>query len=585
MCGIFCSISAKSHVDPSPEHLALLRQRGPDSAGRVATTFESAPTADSPEDAGRACLTFVSTVLSLRGAETVTQPHQAEDHSATLCWNGEAWSIDGQTTTGNDTVTVFDLVTSALADVDHSEADAGSGLRAVADRMASVAGPYAFVYYNAVNGRLYLGRDFLGRRSLLWSVGPRGELLISSVAPASSANAWTKIDADGTYCIALDAQGTLATSDVVSWGHYRVFKLPYRTADDKTSGDITSVIPLLSLNKQVPTKPSSLTEKSNAVAQLESLLRESLRLRVSSIPEPPRIESGPKLPRAKLAILFSGGLDCTVLARLAHDLLPLSEPIDLLNVAFENPRIHAKIDTTIEPAAAFESCPDRITGRSSYAELERICLGRSWRFVAIDIPYTETNEHHDRVRALMHPHNTEMDLSIAYALYFASRGAGHVDDKPYTTTSRVLLSGLGADELFAGYMRHATAYSRRGFAGLLDELDLDIGRLGKRNLGRDDRVISAWGREARFPFLDEKLVAWSLAAPVCDKCGFGEADDHIEQLGDGSTSLELGKKVLRCLAWRLGMHHVAAEKKRAIQFGARTAKMTTGKTKGTTSLS
>ena len=42
---------------------------------------------------------------------------------------------------------------------------------------------------------------------------------------------------------------------------------------------------------------------------------------------------------ARVAILFSGGLDCTVLACIMHTILPLSQPIDLLNVAFENPRI------------------------------------------------------------------------------------------------------------------------------------------------------------------------------------------------------------------------------------------------------
>ena len=35
--------------------------------------------------------------------------------------------------------------------------------------------------------------------------------------------------------------------------------------------------------------------------------------------------------------------------------------------------------------------------------------------------------------------------------------------------------------------------------------------------------------------------------------------------------------LLRMAAWRLGMKGVAAEKKRAIQFGARTAKMEVGK--------
>jgi hypothetical protein len=37
---------------------------------------------------------------------------------------------------------------------------------------------------------------------------------------------------------------------------------------------------------------------------------------------------------AKLAILFSGGIDSSVLAVLADRILPINEPIDLLNVAF-----------------------------------------------------------------------------------------------------------------------------------------------------------------------------------------------------------------------------------------------------------
>jgi hypothetical protein len=41
---------------------------------------------------------------------------------------------------------------------------------------------------------------------------------------------------------------------------------------------------------------------------------------------------------ARLAVLFSGGIDCTILALLADKYIPLDEPIDLLNVGFENPR-------------------------------------------------------------------------------------------------------------------------------------------------------------------------------------------------------------------------------------------------------
>lgn len=324
------------------------------------------------------------------------------------------------------------------------------------------------------------------------------------------------------------------------------------------------MIPRLLLNRETASAPSPITDQSPSVLALESLLRDSLSARVLDIPELPTVAATPSR-RAKLAILFSGGLDCTVLARVSHDLVPAEEPIDLLNVAFQNPRVHKSTGE-----ASYELCPDRITGRAAFAELCQVCLGRDWRLVAIDVPYSEFQDHRQQVITLMHPHNTEMDLSIACALYFAARGVGHVYDdsqnrsQPYESSARVLLSGLGADELFAGYTRHATAFKRSGIAGLLDELDLDVGRLGKRNLGRDDRAISHWGREARFPFLDEDLVRWALALPVMEKCDFGVDPSSVEQSEDSCGSIEPGKKVLRCLAWKLGMRHVAREKKRAV---------------------
>ena len=149
-----------------------------------------------------------------------------------------------------------------------------------------------------------------------------------------------------------------------------------------------------------------------------------------------------------IAILYSGGLDCSVLARLAHDFVPKEQRIDLLNVAFENPRrnqsgsLAPNISNANPPLSIFETCPDRLTGRMSFQELAAVCPSRSWNFVAIDVPYAQAASHREIVMKLMSPHNTEMDLSICLALYFASRGqgtTGHCDSKGhYQTPAKVL---------------------------------------------------------------------------------------------------------------------------------------------------
>ena len=351
-----------------------------------------------------------------------------------------------------------------------------------------------------------------------------------------------------------------------------------------------------------PIYPPTIRTSSVVVDELEKYLRTSLHLRVNSIPHQPSQASC----QPRLAVLFSGGLDCALLTRLLHDIVPTSEEIDLLNVAFENPRVvqaaSQRRASNCTWQSPFSLCPDRQTGLSSFAELRRVCHTRRWRFISINIPHFEFLQHRSQIVSLMQPHNTEMDLSIACALYFAARARGTICDETensnfdYETSARILFSGLGADELFGGYTRHATAFKYRGYDGLVNELEKDYLRLSERNLGRDDRVMSHWSKEVRYPYLDESFISWVLKLPVWEKCGFQESKaiyplkDSIEDESDGQSAaeasqsaseLEPGKKLLRVLAWRLGLKSAASEKKRAIQFGARTAKMETGKVLGT----
>lgn len=57
-----------------------------------------------------------------------------------------------------------------------------------------------------------------------------------------------------------------------------------------------------------------------------------------------------------------------------------------------------------------------------------------------------------------------MDFNIAMVLKFASEGKGlrWPDLEEIETSSRILISGLGADELFSGYSRYRVAFLRSG---------------------------------------------------------------------------------------------------------------------------
>lgn len=100
-----------------------------------------------------------------------------------------------------------------------------------------------------------------------------------------------------------------------------------------------------------------------------------------------------------------------------------------------------------------------------------------------------------------------------------------------TSQTKILLSGVGADEQMAGYGRHRTTYQCNGYDALQEELQMEVGRLWIRNLGRDDRCLSDHGKEARFPYLDEDLVAFLEAISVDQKCNLdlppGEGDKLI----------------------------------------------------------
>lgn len=93
--------------------------------------------------------------------------------------------------------------------------------------------------------------------------------------------------------------------------------------------------------------------------------------------------------------------------------------------------------------------------------------------------------------------------------------------------AEILLSGVGADEQMASYGRHKTTYQRGGYNALRAELQMEVVRLWTRNLGRDDRCLSNHGKECRFPYLDEDVMAYLDFLLLEMKC------DMTRPLGEG----------------------------------------------------
>lgn len=198
MCGIFFSLSTANSIHPTQETCSLLQKRGPDSV--------QTHTVQRDIKAVSCYLTFISTVLSLRGDHVYPQPLVDSATQSVLCWNGEAWKIGEQRVQGNDTKRVFALFLQAVALA--MDCDRKHAVYRLADAVASISGPFSFVFYDAVNSNLFFSRDCLGRRSLLQGFDDDGNLKICSLCDSSASMCFDEVGTDGVYTIDLLSPGS-----------------------------------------------------------------------------------------------------------------------------------------------------------------------------------------------------------------------------------------------------------------------------------------------------------------------------------------------------------------------------------------
>lgn len=450
-----------------------------------------------------------ASVLQMR-RDLCQQPIRCGEGSY-LAYNGEIYRLNDRETSSLE-ISDTEMVASWMSEILSSHTETSEILSCLTDVMSSIVdGEFAFclVTPNAV----FYGRDRWGRRSLLEKreTSTNNNNYSWSLASVSEDGiGWSEILPGIIYSRSLE------TGEIIS--------LPLKISNPnwkQETRESTVEVCLENVSQA----------QIEAVEQLHYLLFEAVKRRI--------------IPGQPVTILFSGGLDSVILAGLAAQQV---DHILLVNVDF----VESSSGNNVIAA-------DTKAALDSYEELMERFPSTNFHLCRRTADWGEISKIESRIRHLIHPKDTTMDLNIATALWFAADAARSIEDKAYS--NRVLLTGLGADEWFGGYTRHWTAYQTKGARGLQEELQLDRSRIWERNLGRDDRVYSDTAQEARFPYLDSSVTAFASDLPPEWCC-----QPELEQ-GLGT------KWILRRVAENMGLLAASRATKRAIQFGSRMAQV------------
>lgn len=214
-----------------------------------------------------------------------------------------------------------------------------------------------------------------------------------------------------------------------------------------------------------------------------------------------------RIPERKLGVLFSGGIDSTY---IAHFLKKNGGDFTCYTAVLDSPE-HPPSDLVYAQKAAKEM--------GLKLKIRKVKLEEIPAYLKKVIPLIEDS----------HPVKVSVALTFFLACELAQKDG-----------CKVIFSGLGSEEIFAGYERHkhSTNLNLECVSGLL--------KVYERDLYRDDVITMYNGLELRLPFLDKGLIEYALRIPEKYKID----DKHsklifreIAQMQGISTELAFRKKV------------------------------------------
>jgi len=237
----------------------------------------------------------------------------------------------------------------------------------------------------------------------------------------------------------------------------------------------------------------------------KEILKQTKELVINSIKK--------NIPEEKFGILFSGGVDSTLIAQVCKK---NKANFICYTAALKEKGLKQAEDLTYAKKAA-----------------KKLNLKLKIKTLSLN----ETEKYIKKVLSILKEPNV-VKVGVALPFYIAFEMAKK--DK-----IKVMFSGLGSEELFAGYERHTKAkdVNRECFNGLLN--------MYERVISRDLAIAKAQNIELKVPYLDEKLIEYALKIPA-----------------EFKLSVNQNKLILREVAEQLGLKEFAWRKKRAAQYGS-----------------
>jgi asparagine synthetase B (glutamine-hydrolysing) len=245
-------------------------------------------------------------------------------------------------------------------------------------------------------------------------------------------------------------------------------------------------------------------EKEKIIIKIEDLLINSIKNCLE--------DNLINVKKQKIGVLFSGGIDstliCFILKKLNIDFICYTSGI---------------VDENFEESRDIK-----------YSKIIANYYNFNHKISTINI--NETKKYIIKLMKLLKTDNV-ITIGVGLCMYKALEEAKK--DK-----IKIMFSGIGSEELFAGYLRHKNSKN------INEECKIGLKEIYERDIIRDEKIANNFKIKLKMPYLNQKLINYSLKIP-----GKYKIVDNVEKKILRETAVKIGLKEEFCYRKKLGAQY------------------------------